>query len=186
MTANGVDFTYLACGRGPLALCLHGFPDSAHTWRGLLPQLAAAGFRAVAPFLRWYFFFQHPLSDVIVPLDDLAFIDRLWADWSPGYDGAADVAFAKEALRQPADLQAALGYYRAALRTGYRDPDLEEIDAKTSQPVPIPLFYGHGADDGCIGAELASGLHDDGCWRRAPRWPCSRERVTSSTSRPPT
>jgi len=26
--ANGVDFHYLACGEGPLALCLHGFPDS--------------------------------------------------------------------------------------------------------------------------------------------------------------
>ena len=39
---------------GPLALCLHGFPDTAHTWRHLLPELAAAGYRAVAPFLRGY------------------------------------------------------------------------------------------------------------------------------------
>jgi pimeloyl-ACP methyl ester carboxylesterase len=37
-----------------LALCLHGFPDSAHTWRHLLPGLAEAGFHAVAPFLRGY------------------------------------------------------------------------------------------------------------------------------------
>ena len=29
VTANGVDFGYLSCGDGPLALCLHGFPDSA-------------------------------------------------------------------------------------------------------------------------------------------------------------
>lgn len=27
VSANGVDFTYLECGSGPLALCLHGFPD---------------------------------------------------------------------------------------------------------------------------------------------------------------
>jgi pimeloyl-ACP methyl ester carboxylesterase len=39
---------------GPLALCLHGFPDSAWTWRHLLPALAGAGYRAVAPFLRGY------------------------------------------------------------------------------------------------------------------------------------
>ena len=51
---NGVDFAYLALGDGPLALCLHGFPDSAHTWRHLLPRLADAGYRAVAPFLRGY------------------------------------------------------------------------------------------------------------------------------------
>ena len=39
---------------GPLALCLHGFPDTAHTWRYLLPRLADAGYHAVAPFLRGY------------------------------------------------------------------------------------------------------------------------------------
>ena len=54
LTANGVDFTLLEIGTGPLALCLHGFPDSAHSWRYLLPELAAAGYRAVAPFMRGY------------------------------------------------------------------------------------------------------------------------------------
>ncbi|GAA3926886.1 alpha/beta fold hydrolase [Actinomadura viridis] len=54
--ANGLRFGYLAAGPedGPLALCLHGFPDSAYTWRYLLPELAAAGYRAVAPFMRGY------------------------------------------------------------------------------------------------------------------------------------
>ncbi len=54
--ANGLEVAYLAEGPddGPLALCLHGFPDTAHTWRHLLPELAGAGFRAVAPFLRGY------------------------------------------------------------------------------------------------------------------------------------
>ncbi|MFZ1488379.1 MAG: hypothetical protein WAS51_00415, partial [Ilumatobacteraceae bacterium] len=54
VTVNGVELAYLAAGSGPLALCLHGFPDTAHTWRHLLPRLAAAGYRAVAPFLRGY------------------------------------------------------------------------------------------------------------------------------------
>jgi pimeloyl-ACP methyl ester carboxylesterase len=54
VTANGIDFAYFEAGRGPLALCLHGYPDSAHTWRHLLPALADAGFHAVAPFLRGY------------------------------------------------------------------------------------------------------------------------------------
>jgi pimeloyl-ACP methyl ester carboxylesterase len=39
---------------GPLAVLLHGFPDTAHTWRHLGPQLADVGWRVVAPFLRGY------------------------------------------------------------------------------------------------------------------------------------
>jgi pimeloyl-ACP methyl ester carboxylesterase len=54
--ANGLEFAYFSDGPedGPLALCLHGFPDTAYTWRYLLPELAGAGFHAVAPFLRGY------------------------------------------------------------------------------------------------------------------------------------
>ena len=34
VTVNDIEFAYLACGDdGPLALCLHGFPDTAWTWR---------------------------------------------------------------------------------------------------------------------------------------------------------
>jgi len=40
--------------RGPIALCLHGFPDTAHGYRKLAPALVAAGYRVVAPFLRGY------------------------------------------------------------------------------------------------------------------------------------
>ena len=52
--ANGINFHYLEMGEGPLAICLHGFPDHAYSFRRLLPDLAAAGFRAVAPFMRGY------------------------------------------------------------------------------------------------------------------------------------
>jgi pimeloyl-ACP methyl ester carboxylesterase len=39
---------------GPLALCLHGYPDTAHTWRHLGPYLGQRGWRVVAPFTRGY------------------------------------------------------------------------------------------------------------------------------------
>jgi pimeloyl-ACP methyl ester carboxylesterase len=52
--ANDVRYAYLEAGAGPLALCVHGWPDTAHTWRHLLPRLAAAGYHAVAPFMRGY------------------------------------------------------------------------------------------------------------------------------------
>lgn len=38
----------------PIALCLHGFPDSAHGWRKVAPLLVDAGWRVVAPFMRGY------------------------------------------------------------------------------------------------------------------------------------
>lgn len=39
---------------GPLAVLLHGFPDTAWTWRMVAPVLGAAGWRVVAPFMRGY------------------------------------------------------------------------------------------------------------------------------------
>jgi pimeloyl-ACP methyl ester carboxylesterase len=39
---------------GPLVLLLHGFPESSESWRDVLPRLAEAGFRAIAPDLRGY------------------------------------------------------------------------------------------------------------------------------------
>ena len=241
--ANGIDFAVLTCGTGPLALCLHGFPDTAHSWRHLLPELARAGFRAVAPFMRgyaptsiapngayqtaalatdanalhealggdsraviighdwgapatygaaileparwsrvvgmsvppwntfgtafltnqdqiqrsWYmFFFQHPLSDHIVSSNDMTFIDRLWSQWSPGYDGTDDARRVKESLADPAHLAAALGYYRATLGQGFRDPALADAQTAIQTETPTqPVLYLHGETDGCIGVELA-------------------------------
>jgi pimeloyl-ACP methyl ester carboxylesterase len=39
---------------GPLVVALHGFPDTAWTWRHLGPHLADLGMRVVAPHLRGY------------------------------------------------------------------------------------------------------------------------------------
>jgi pimeloyl-ACP methyl ester carboxylesterase len=38
----------------PIALCLHGFPDTAYGWRKVAPALVDAGWRVVAPFMRGY------------------------------------------------------------------------------------------------------------------------------------
>lgn len=38
----------------PIALCLHGFPDTAYGWRKVAPLLVDAGWRVVAPFMRGY------------------------------------------------------------------------------------------------------------------------------------
>jgi pimeloyl-ACP methyl ester carboxylesterase len=109
--------------------------------------------------LSWYmFFFQSPLAEMAVAMDDLAFIDRLWADWSPAFDGAEFSGHAKDAMRDPANLAAALGYYRATIGAGPRDGDLDSLEAAGSRPLTMPALYLHGADDGCMGA----GLIDEG------------------------
>lgn len=41
-------------GDGPLVVLLHGFPEYRITWQRVMPVLAAAGYRAVAPDLRGY------------------------------------------------------------------------------------------------------------------------------------
>jgi haloalkane dehalogenase len=38
-------------GEGPVALLLHGYPTSSYLWRNVLPEVAAAGYRAIAPDL---------------------------------------------------------------------------------------------------------------------------------------
>jgi pimeloyl-ACP methyl ester carboxylesterase len=242
IAANNTEFSYLECGSGKLALLLHGFPDTAQTWRHLMPQLASAGYRVVAPFMRgfapsavpadgcyqtamlardanalheelggdgdaviighdwgapsvygaaidapsrwkkvvglavpptaalgmafvqnleqikksWYmFFFQHGLADLVVGANNHAFIEMLWREWSPGYDASVDLEYVRKSLADPKNLQAALGYYRATLGDGYRDPSLKALQDQMGAGVPTqPLLYLHGADCGCVGVDV--------------------------------
>jgi pimeloyl-ACP methyl ester carboxylesterase len=252
--ANGLQFGVLEAGSGPLALCLHGFPDSADTWRHLLPALAGAGFRAVAPFMRGYaptavpadgayhlgalvadavalhevlggdgnavlighdwgaeaaygaavaapdrwrrlvtlavppaaldevlfndyeqlkrffylFMFRDPagFAELVLARDDMAYLDKLWRDWSPGFQPGEHLTRVKQCLRQPANLAAALGYYRAAGVAGVAGaageaPGTADRYAAEQQAAgrqaPQPTLYLHGARDGCIGVDLARG-----------------------------
>ncbi|HNH46943.1 MAG TPA: alpha/beta hydrolase [Myxococcota bacterium] len=65
LDANGLHFHALSWGEpaAPLVLLAHGFPDSPHSWAELGSALAAAGYYAVAPFLRGYAPTQCPAAD---------------------------------------------------------------------------------------------------------------------------
>ena len=52
--ANGIQFAYFEVGEGPLVICLHGFPDTPHSFFPLMKQVAESGYRVVAPFMRGY------------------------------------------------------------------------------------------------------------------------------------
>lgn len=130
-----------------------------------VPPAAAmfAGFTSYDQLRRsfYMFVFQSPLAEGAVAADDLEFVSRLWADWSPGYDATDDLPAVKAALRDPENLAAALGYYRATLGNGPTDPALDEAQAGWTTPTPIPTLYLHGADDGCLATELVAGAADN-------------------------
>jgi pimeloyl-ACP methyl ester carboxylesterase len=238
---NGIEFSYLESGspRGPLALCLHGFPDTAYSWRHLMPRLAEAGYHVVAPWMRgiaptgipedgtyqvgalaadasgihdalggddravlvghdwgayasygaatlhpdrwrrvvtmavpplaaslpsfltyrqmkrsfYIFVFQTPVAEMALSAPGHEFLDNLWADWSPGYDGSWDLAKVKESLADPANLSAAIGYYRALFNPALHSPAYEEAQVASASTPGQPTMYLHGADDGCMGID---------------------------------
>jgi pimeloyl-ACP methyl ester carboxylesterase len=86
------------------------------------------------------------------PKCGMSFLDRLWLDWSPGYNASRHLTTVKESLRHPANLTAALSYYRPAVSRRYAEQQLA-----AGQLAPQPTLYLHGASDGCISADLARG-----------------------------
>lgn len=54
LSVGGINLSYLENGKGPLVLLLHGFPDTAYTWKRTLSVLADNGYRGVALFMRGY------------------------------------------------------------------------------------------------------------------------------------
>jgi pimeloyl-ACP methyl ester carboxylesterase len=108
--ANGLQFAYLEASpaqsdRAPLVLVLHGFPDTAASFTDLLQRLAAAGFRACAPYLRGYAPTAIPpdrdYSVLALGRDVIALIEHLGVQTAAvvGHDWGAAAAYAAAALR---------------------------------------------------------------------------------------
>jgi pimeloyl-ACP methyl ester carboxylesterase len=104
VAANGVRFAYFEQGSGPLVLLLHGFPDTPHTWDRAMGEVAAAGYRAVAPFMRGYHPTEIPSdgkydSDTL-GRDALALVEALGASRAivVGHDWGAVAAYSAAAL----------------------------------------------------------------------------------------
>ena len=59
----GITINYASAGTGPPVLLLHGHPQTHIVWRGIAPQLVAAGYQVIAPDLRGYGDSDKPASD---------------------------------------------------------------------------------------------------------------------------
>jgi pimeloyl-ACP methyl ester carboxylesterase len=96
LARGALRFSRLERGSGPLVLCLHGFPDSARSFRFQLDGLA--GYRVVAPTMRGYEPSSQPADgDYSVPTlahDVLAWLDQLGGEpcHLVGHDWGAIVA----------------------------------------------------------------------------------------------
>jgi pimeloyl-ACP methyl ester carboxylesterase len=109
----------------------------------------------------WYmFFFQQPFADGALTANDFAFIERLWADWSPGWRcEREEMESLKRTFRQPGVVAAALGYYRCAFDPELQAPELAEAQQRIAfTPVEVPTLTFHGANDGCIRVGLTAGM----------------------------
>jgi pimeloyl-ACP methyl ester carboxylesterase len=85
-----------------------------------------------------------------VSANNYDFIARLWQQWSPGFDGTADVAAVREALGTPDHLAAALGYYRTQFDAQVQNTNHQALFDARFLAGTVPILYLHGANDGCV------------------------------------
>lgn len=106
----------------------------------------------------WYMgYFQLPdRPEREVPKDDFAFIDRLWRDWSPGWEPpAAHLREVKDCLAE--SMPAPIEYYRALVRP-VSEAWRRMAEARSrARKIRVATLHLQGATDGCVGPELAEG-----------------------------
>ena len=106
--------SYLASGPvdGPVAICVHGWPELAISWRNQLPLLASLGFRAIAPDMRGYghstvydrhedYAVEEAVQDMLELLDHVGGEQALWIghDWGSAVVWAVEVTVVKMVLQ---------------------------------------------------------------------------------------
>lgn len=123
--ANGQTFEVAMCGEGDnLALCLHGFPEHALSWREQLPVLARLGYRAWAPNQRGYGRSSRPAK-----VADYA-IENLMADVA----GLIDASGAKRTVLIGHD-------WGAVVAWAFATRQVRPLDALIIMNVPHPMCY---------------------------------------------
>lgn len=104
LRANGLKFVAYEGGRGPLVLCLHGFPDHARSFRHQVGPLIEAGYRVVAPFMRGYAPTERPADGnyqtAALARDTIGLIDALGEEHAVifGHDWGALTAYGAAVL----------------------------------------------------------------------------------------
>lgn len=104
---DGVRIHYVAAGKGPLVVMIHGFPDYWATWKPLIRDLGADGYRTVAIDDRGYNLSDKPKGEAAYAMPnlvaDVAAVIRAEGRSSAilvGHDWGAAIAW-QVAIRHP-------------------------------------------------------------------------------------
>ena len=111
----------------------------------------------------WYMgYFQLPGAAARLAADDFAFVERLWSEWSPGWDFPAErLAGVKATLGDEEGASHAIGYYRSLLRSLLvPSPSALETYHVAFSRISVPALVFSGDRDGCIASEVYSGIAD--------------------------
>jgi pimeloyl-ACP methyl ester carboxylesterase len=103
----------------------------------------------------WYtlFFQLRGVAELALRRGDFAFIERLWRDWSPGWQAPEEeMRLLKRTFRQPGVVKAALRYYRALLDPLTRAAS--ESRRLAFAPIHVPTLAITGERDGCMDTRL--------------------------------
>jgi pimeloyl-ACP methyl ester carboxylesterase len=138
LEASGMTFDALAEGDGRTVMLLHGFPQTSREWAGMLPALARAGYRAVAPDQRGYSPGARPreveaYAGPALAGDVIALADALGAERVDlvGHDWGAAVAW-DVAARFPERVRSLVAVsvpHPLAMTRAMSDPDQRERSA---------------------------------------------------------
>jgi len=159
--ANGLTFTCRTAGPddGEPVLLLHGFPETSHMWVPLMTDLAAAGYRCVAPDQRGYspgarppdvadYHYEHLAADALA-IAKAAGFDRFHLI---GHDWGAAVGWAVLAV-DPAPVASwtalSVAHYRAAAEAVWAEG--EQADYRAI----LDLFLSDQAEAALGGNDMA-------------------------------
>lgn len=105
--------------------------------------------------------FQAPEADEAIIANDCAWLERLWRQWSPGWEIPADALDHMRATFKTAGVATAtLGWYRQAFDGA--SPAGEATQALLARPITVPTLGLVGVSDGCVGADIFLGAMQAG------------------------
>jgi pimeloyl-ACP methyl ester carboxylesterase len=169
---NGISLRVTDLGDGPAILFVHGFPDTAYTWRRQMKAVAAAGYRAIAPDMRGYggssapvdpalYTPFHTVGDLVGLLDAIQVPQAIIV----GHDWGANVAWNAAMMRPdrfkavfclavPYSPRGKASVLDAMMAAGHGDdfymfeqirPDADQIWADAAVTIPGILYWASGS-----------------------------------------